>query len=441
MKARTAMVGASALALIAIGGHAMAKDYFLASGRWDNVVLVFDLEKAIDPANDATPKAVVNRLRVTPDLEGGVVASGQPIVVAIAPGGKKAYVVNHSGRSKPEDAKAFQHGHAGTVTVVDLTKALDPKMNETLGAVETIIDTGGFGPTGFAITPDGKYAALAHAEDKGNEDGGRHITMVDLTANKVMHRVEQAYGKPGFDCPPDPIPHKAPDMKFGCFPDSNGVTVSPLGGGLIFGANGGTDDVSVIDVASAIAGTPGAEKARIPMQTGGFGISASPDGKLVAHASREDARSGKEGNTVSIIDVEKAAKDPGKAEVARVLVGTDDKAVATRPFVAAFTPDGKRIVSTQFRANNVDIIDVEKAIAGQPATLKRIELKTTDDKPSRPRGIAITPDGKYAAITGVPRGESNSSMVWIIDLASYEVKGRVTQIGNESYMIGHFQAN
>jgi DNA-binding beta-propeller fold protein YncE len=265
--------------------------------------------------------------------------------------------------------------------------------------------------------------------------------MIDLAANKVMHRVEQAYGKPGFPCPPDPIPHRAPDMKFGCFPDANGVTVSPLGGGLIFTANGGTDDVSVIDIAMAVAGKPGAETARIPMQTGGFGIAASPDGKLVAHASREDARGGKEGNTVSIIDVEKARADPAKAEIARVLVGTDDKSVATRPFVAAFTPDGKRIVSTQFRANKVDIINVEKAIAGQPATIKRIELKTGDDKPSRPRGIAITPDGKYAAITGVPRGEPNSSMIWIVDLASYEVKGRVTQIGNESYMIGLFQAD
>ena len=447
MKKPIAMVGASALALMAMGMPAMAKDYFLASGRWDNVVLVIDLEKALVPANDATPNAVVNRLRVTPDIDANgtgkpdTVSSGQPIIVAIAPGYKKAYVVNHSGRSKPEDAKAFQHGHPGTVTVVDLTKALDPKMSGTLDAVETIIDTGGFGPTGFAITPDGKYGALAHAEDKGNEDGGRHITIVDLATNKVLHKIEQAYGKPGFDCPPDPIPHKAPDMKFGCFPDANGVTVSPLGGGLIFTANGGTDDVSVIDIAMAVAGKPGAEKARIPMQTGGFGISTSPDGKLVAHASREDARAGKEGNTVSIIDVEKAATDPSKAEVARALVGTDDKSAATRPFVAAFTPDGKRIISTQFRSNNVDIIDVEKAIAGQPATIKRIDLKTTDDKPSRPRGIAITPDGKYAAITGVPRGESNSSMIWIVDLTTYEVKGRVTQIGNESYMIGYFQAD
>ena len=447
MKIRMFLAGLSALAITSLTGPTMAKDYFLASGRWDNVVLVIDLEKALDPANDGTANAVVNRLRVTPDIDAtgsGVkdtIASGQPIVIAIAPDGRRAYVVGHSGWAKPEDAKAFQHGHPGSVTVIDLAKALDPKLNGTLGAVEAFIESEGFGATGFAFLPDGRHAALAHAEAKGDEDGGRHINIVDLTTNKVVHKVEQAYGKPGFPCPPDPIPHRAPDMTFGCFPDTNGVAVSPLEGGLIFTANGGTDDISVIDVGLALAGKPGAEKARIPVQMGGFGIAASPDGKLIAHASREDARTGKEGNTVSIIDVAKAASDPGRAEIARVLVGTDDAAVATRPFVAAFHPDGKRIISSQFRANNIDVIDVDAAIAGKPAIIKRIALKTMSDAPSRPRGIAITADGKYAAITGAPKGEAGSSMVWIVDLASYEVRGRVTGIGNESYMIGAFQAN
>ncbi len=433
-------------ALAAYGTGAMAKDYFLASGRWDNVVLVIDLEMAIDPANDGTPKAVINRLRVTPDIDArgtgkaDTISSGQPIIVAIAPDQKRAYVVNHSGKATPEEAGAFQHGHAGSVTVVDLTKALDPKANGTLAAVEGYIDSEGFGATGFAISPDGKHAALAHAEEKGNEDGGRHINIVDLASGKVIRKVEQAYGKPGFPCPPDPVPHAAPHPNFGCFPDTNGVTISPLGGGTIFTANGGTDDISVIDLKKAIAGEAGAERARIPVQAGGFGISTSPDGRLVAHASRENARDGKEANTISIIDVEKALSDPAKAEVARVLVGTDDRSVATRPFVAAFLPDGKRILSTQFRSNNIDIVDVEKAIAGQPATIKRIELKTPGGEPSRPRGVAITPDGRYAAITGAPKGKSNSSVVWIVDLASFEVKGRVTEIGNESYMIGAFQA-
>lgn len=440
------MLLTGAAALFAAGGigEAMAKDYFLASGRWDNVVLVIDLEKAIDPANDATSRAVINRLRVTPDIEVDgktVTSSGQPIIVTIAPDYKRAYVVNHSGKSKPADAAAFQHGHPGSVTIVDLAKALDPKANGTLSAVAGYIDSEGFGATGFAISPDGKHAALAHAEQKGDEDGGRHINIVDLATGKVIHKVEQAWGKPGFPCPPDPVPHAAPDPKFGCFPDTNGVTISPLGGGTIFTANGGTDDISVIDLKKALTGAPDAERARIPVQAGGFGISTSPDGKLVAHASRENARDGKEANTISLIDVEAALSNPAKAEVARVLVGTDDKNVATRPFVAAFLPDGKRILSTQFRSNNIDIVDVEKALAGQPATIRRIELKTPGGEPSRPRGVAITPDGKYAAITGAPKGKSNSSVVWIVDLASYEVKGRVTEIGNESYMIGAFQAN
>jgi DNA-binding beta-propeller fold protein YncE len=441
---RTTFLG-SAILLCSMGHvhQTMAKDYFLASGRWDNVVLVIDLDKAIDPANDGTPKAVVNRLRVTPDIEVDgktVISSGQPISIAIAPDNKRAYVVNHSGRSTPAAAAAFQHGHAGTVTVIDLVKALDPASNDTLAAVAGYIETEGFGPTGFTIAADGKHAVLAHAEREGDEDGGRHLSIVDLATNKVIRKVEQAYGKPGFPCPPDPVPHRAPDPKFGCFPDTNGVTISPLGGGTIFGANGGTDDITVMSLQKAIAGEAGAELARIPVQAGGFGISVSPDGKLVAHASRESAQTDIPGNTVSIIDVEKALSDPAKAEVARVLVGTDDKATPTRPFVAAFLPDGQRILSTHFRANNIDIIDVAKAIAGGPATIRRIELKTPGGEPSRPRGIAITPDGKYAAITGAPKGKPNSSIVWIVDLASYEVKGRVTEIGNESYMIGTFQA-
>ncbi len=435
-------------ALIAAGGTqaAMAKDYFLASGRWDNVVLVIDLEKAIDPANDGSPKAVVNRLRVTPDIDAkgtgklDTISSGQPITIAIAPDHRKAYVVNHSGRATPEAAAAFQHGLPGTVTVVDLTKALDPKNNGTLGAVEAYIETEGFGPTGFTIAAGGRYGVLAHSESDDSEDGGRHISIVDLGTNKVIQKIEQAYGKPGFACPPATIAKRAPDPRIGCFAGTNGVTISPLGGGTIFAANGGTNDVSVMSLKKAVAGEAGAELARIPMQTGGFGISTSPDGKLVAHASRENLATDTPGNTVSIIDVEKALSDPAKAEVARVLVGTDDKATPTRPFVAAFLPDGKRILSTHFRSNNIDIIDVEKAIAGQPATIKRVELKTPNGEPSRPRGIAITPDGKYAAITGAPKGKSNSSVVWIVDLASNEVKGRVTEIGNESYMIGAFQA-
>ena len=438
-------LSASALALAtAAAVPAAAKDYILATGRWDNTAIVIDVEKAIDPANDGTPNAVINRLRVTPDIDGkgtgklDTVASGQPIIIAISPDQKRAYVVNHSGKSKPEDAAAFQHGHPGSVTVLDLAKALDPAHNGKLGAVEAFIDSEGSGATGFAVSPDLKYGILAHAEGPGNEDGGRHINIVDLATNKVIHKVEQAYGKPGQPCPPATIPHRAPDPAFGCFPDTNGLTISPLGGGTVFTANGGTNDVSIISLPKALKGDKDAEVARIPVQSGGFGISTSPDGKLVAIAAREDARDGKEGNTISIIDVEQALREPGKGEVARVLVGTSNPKVQTRPFVAAFTPDGKRIVVTNFRTNNLSIIDVAKALAGQPAELARITLETPNGEPSRPRGIAFANGGKYAAISGAPKSKPGSGVVRLVDLASYKVAGRVTGIGNESYMLGGF---
>lgn len=441
-----AAIAAALLAGCAGTGGTGTKDYLLASGRWDNTAIVIDVAKAVDPANDATPNAVVNRLRVTPDIDingtgkADTVSSGQPITIVVAPDHRRAYVVNHSGKSTPAQAQSFQHGWPGTVTVLDLGKALDPASNGTLNAVEGYITGKGFGATGFAISPDRKYAALAHSETPDSEDGGSHIDIVDLGTNTVIRRVEQAYGKPGFPCPVKP-PRTSPDPKIGCYAGANGVTMSPLGGGTIFTANGGTEDVSVISLQKAIAGDPGAELARVPAQTGGFGISTSPDGRLVVVASRENLATAKEGNTISIIDVQKALTEPAKSEVARVRLGTDDPATATRPFAAAFTPDGKRIVVTHFRTNNISVVDVAAALAGRPSELKRMTLETPNGQPSRPRGIAFTPDGKYAAITGAPKGGPNTGVVWLVDLDSYKVAGRVTQVGNESYFIDAFRGN
>jgi WD40 repeat protein len=440
---------AAAAILTACGGGSnnsadATKDYLLASGRWDNTVIVIDVAKAIDPVNDATPNAVVNRLRVTPDIDANgtgkldTVASGQPITVAITPDNLRAYVVNHSGKSTPAQTASFQHGWPGTVTVINLKKALDPANNGTLNAVEAFIDSKGFGGTGFAVDPGLKYGAVANSESPDSEDGGNYIGIVDLATNTVIRRVDQAYGHPGFTCPVTP-PHASPNPAFGCFAGTNGVTISPLGGGTIFTANGGTEDVSVISLQKALAGDPGAELGRIPVQTGGFGISTSPNGRLVVVASRESPATGKEGNTISIIDVEKALANPAKGEVARLLVGTDDPGVPTRPFVTAFTPDGKRIVVTHFRTNNISIVDVDKALAGEPAVIKRIALATPDGQPSRPRGIAFTPDGKHVAITGAPKSGPNTGVVWLVNLDTYAVAGRVTRIGNESYTMGAFK--
>ena len=415
--------------------------YFLASGRWDNTIIVIDLQRAIDPANDGTARAVVSRLRVTPDLpahhSGGAAApaSGQPVSLAVSPDQRTAYVVNHSGSATHDAARGFQHGHAGSVTVVDLTRALDPAADGTLAAVVGFIDTLGAGPVAMAISPDAHYGVVTNSEGLGNEDGGREVTLIDLAARRPVRAFLQPWGNPGHACPPNPIPHASPHPSFGCFTDPTGIAISPRHGGTVFVGNGATDNVSVISLERLISGHPEAELGRVPMPTGSFGVTVSPDGALIAVANREATRVDAEGNTISLIDVDRAVREPAQAEVARILVGTDDPNVRSRPFLAAFTPDGTRLVVTTFRTNNVSIIDVRKALAREPALIARIDLATPSGAPSRPRGVAFSPDGRYAAITGAPRGESNSSVVWMLDLQTNQVVSRVTGIGNESYMI------
>jgi DNA-binding beta-propeller fold protein YncE len=441
-KNRSVALGASMIALLAGSAAWAAGELLLVSGRWDNTVLVIDVGRAMDPANDGTQNAIVNRVRVTPDIDAkgnGIAdtpASGQPVNVVLSPDGRRAYVVNHSGSATPAAATAFQHGHAGTVTVLDVARTLDPANAGTVKAIDAIIPTEGFGPVGLAVTADGKYALVSASEGDGPEDGGRTISVIDLATRKVVQKVTQAYGNPGFSCPPNPIPKAGPHPTFGCFPDANAVVISPKRGGLVFTAYGGTDDVSVIDLGRALSGDAGAEIARVPVAVGPWGLAVSPDGALIAVANRESARTGVEGNTVSLLDVEKAAAGAKDAEVARILVGTNNPATATRPFSLAFTPDGSQLIVSNFRSNNLSIIDVKRALAGElGAETARIRLETPGGGPSRPRGIVVTPDGRYAAITGAARGASGSGVLWVLDVAARKVVGRVTGVGNETYLL------
>jgi DNA-binding beta-propeller fold protein YncE len=414
--------------------------HILVSGRWDNVVSVVDLRRALDPKNDGTPNAIINRLRVTPDVDSDgdgiadTIASGQPVNVVIPKTGRYAYVVNHSGRATPAAAAAFQHGHPGVITVVDLAAALDPASNNTTKAIADLVPTGLAGPVGAAMTPDEKFLLVSCAEAAECEDGGAEITVIDTTSRKVVRQIPMAVKKQN-GAEPVPSRHPGPHPSYGNFPDPNGIAVSPLGSGYLFTANGGTDDVSVIDLTRALAGDAKAELARVPVEAGPFGLAVSPDGRLLASASRESASTGVEGRTISLIDIERAAAGAADAERARVMVGTNSASKATRPFAVAFTHDGKHVVATCFRSNTVSLVDVGKALERQPAEVARLELTTPDGGPSRPRGVVITPDGRYAAITGGAKTGPGSSLLFLLDLASMKVAGRVTNVGNESYLL------
>jgi YVTN family beta-propeller protein len=318
---------------------------------------------------------------------------------------------------------------------------------------------------------------VGNAESHLTEDGGNRITFVDRRTGGLRGEVELALGAgvPGFPCPAFPVPFVSPSgppafehpfarpngtfspvpllsphPAWGCFPDTNGITLGRGrdGKSYLFAANGGTDDVSVIDLERALKGDKTPEILRIPTQIGPWGITTSPDGRWVVAANRESQRVAFEGNTISIIDVERAQRADSHAEVARVLVGTSDPAVQTRPFIPSFTPDGREIVVPNFRSNNVSIVDLNRALHGHPkAEVARIPLVRPADRdgvvrPARPKGSAVTADGRYAVISGGARTSFEpSGTVWIIDLLTRAVVATVTGVGNDPYGLALVEAD
>ena len=77
----------------------------------------------------------------------------------------------------------------------------------------------------------------------------------------------------------------------------------------------------------------------------------------------------------------------------------------------------------------------EGARGGLGAEVARLALATPDGGPSRPRGIAITPHGRYAATTGAPRSQPSSGVMWVVDIAERKVVGRVAGMDNETYLL------
>lgn len=428
-----------------------AESYILATGRRLPYVYAIPLERALDPANNRTPNAILTRSKVALDrLDGQPL--GDPANLAISEDGSTAYIVNHHGGV--DNAEFTQHGGRGQVAVLKIAEMLRSENDRTANALRRHIDTGGFGAVGILLH-DGMYI-VSNAEGHLTEDGGNRITFVDRRTGSLRGSVELALGTPGLECPAYPVPFASPhgppanlavlspDPSWGCFPDNNGLALGRGSDGraYLFTANGGTGDVSVIDLERALGGDRRAEIRRIPTQTGPWGITATPDGRYVIAASRESQRAAFEGNTISIIDVDRARRGVADAEAARVLVGTDNPEEPTRPFIPSVTPDGRHVVVPNFRAGNVSIVNLEAALAGDPnAEFRRISLTREDGLPARPKGSAVTPNGRYAVISGgpaVPPFTEELGYVYVIDLESYEVAGTVTGVGNDPYGIAVF---
>ena len=436
------LLGAAIDAQEAIG----QRRYILATGRRLPYVYVISLDAALDPANNRTSNAIVGRSKVaTEALDGRLL--GDPANLVVSEDGRTVYVVNHHGAI--DNAAFRQHGGRGQIAVLDIDDLLSPRNNGTANALRRHMDSGGFGALGVVLLPE--VLVIANAENHLTEDGGNRITFVDRRTGSLRATVDLALGSPGFPCPDYPVPYVppygpprnlavgAPGPGFGCFPNPNGLALGRAadGSAYVFSANGGTNDVSVIDLGRALRGDPRAEIGRIPTQVGPWGITATPDRRHVIVANGGSQRDGSAGNTLSVIDVDRASAGAGRAEVARVLVGTDDASEQSHPLIPSVTPDGREVVVPNLRADNVSIVSLELALAGNAdAEVARIPLVRPDGRPARPKGSAVTADGRYAVISAgpsLPPFSQELGHLYVIDLRSRSVVATVTGVGHEPY--------
>src|SRR5436190_4710572 len=449
--------------LLYLAQEALAGNIFiLATSRRDPRMYPIDLQKALRPENNNTPNAIVSRSKVALDrLDGKLL--GDPANIVISEDRKTAYVVNHHGAI--DNDEFLQHGGRGNIAVMNVGKMIKPRHDNTADALERHVDSGHFGSVGIVLLKD--LFIIGNAESHLTEDGGNRITFVDRKTGSLRGEVELALGPgvPQFPCPRFPVPFVSPSGSpafehpfaqangtfspvpllsphpaWGCFPDTNGLALGHARNGksYLFAANGGTDDVSVIDLEAALAGNRTAQIALIPTQIGPWGIAASPNGRYIVAANRESQRVAFEGNTISIIDVENPT-----VEAARVRVGTDSDTGQTRPFIPSFTPDGKEIIVPNFRANNVSIVDLNLALTDPAkAEVARIALVRPDGRVARPKGSAVTSDGRYAVISGGARvtPSAPSGTVWIVDLRARKVVATVTGVGNDPYGLALVEA-
>lgn len=404
-----------------------ARRVVLASGRWDPELAVIDLDLVLDPTNRGAWAAVISRPRVTPDIRtaaGVEPACGLPVSVLAAPDLNRIFVVNHAGNASAEEAARMPHGHRGTVAVLDLAKAIDPAHSDTTDALIDVVDLGVCGPVGCALTEAG-HLLVSSAEGNGTEDGGHCIIVVDAASGRVVVRTKLRHDGP-------PAEFASPHASFGRYPNPNGVAISERAG-LVFAANGGTNDISVLSLGALLDGRDPVEIGRVPVSSGPLGLALSPDGAWLASADREDARTGCEGNRISLIDAVRAGRDPHTAATASVQVGTDDFDRPSRPAGVAFAPDGRSLYVTCTGTGTLSRVDVERALAGEPCETHRIQVPG-----GAPRGVRVTTDGRHVVAAGGQRGSRRSGTFSAFRADNLVPAGTVAGVGNEPYFFDIF---
>jgi YVTN family beta-propeller protein len=259
----------------------------------------------------------------------------------------------------------------------------------------------GESPHETAATPDGK---LAFVSNYGGSTPGNTISVIDLVAQKEIHRVDlgplrRPHGLAVFDsklyftCEVnkiigryDPAANQV-EWLLGTGQDQTHMIQLNRDGSQIYTANIAGNTISIIDRTGAANWTI----TSIPVGKGPEGFDVTPDGKELWAAGSRDG-------SVSVIDI------VNKRVTHTFNVQTK------RSNRLRFTPDGRLVLISDLDAG--DLLIIERATRKD---VKRIKLG------SQPAGILIPPDGAraYVAVTG-------DNNIAVIDLKTFDLTGRIS---------------
>jgi YVTN family beta-propeller protein len=256
--------------------------------------------------------------------------------------------------------------HSGSVSVIDVA---------TNTVVGNPISVGG-NPDAIVITPDGTRAYLVN-------DTIGSVFVIDTASNTVLGN-------------PIPVPV-----------GSGGIAITPDGTRVYVAISGPVPccgSVSVIDTANnTVVGSP------IPVGAGSVDVAITPDGTRAYVVNEGFTATGFVG-TVSVINT------------ATNTVSGSPIPVGIAPGAIAITPDGTRAYVTNNRNGFVQdgtlsVIDTTSN------TLLGTIFVATDLVAADLQGIAITPDGSRAYVTGTLESNPAKGFVSVIDTATNTVVG------------------
>ncbi|HVG94229.1 MAG TPA: hypothetical protein VND21_07270 [Planctomycetota bacterium] len=304
-----------------------------------------------------------------------------------------------------------QFANAGDPASMDCTRCHGPKAGVT--AERRARPT----PSGLAVSADGRFAYAVSAPQ-------RRVLVVDLVEQAVVASVEGGGEPSGVALSPDGRTlaitlvdrHEVvlADAKGGAVRARHATGTEPAGvafdaaGRRLFVANAGSDDVSVLDLDTG-------HHVRRPAGHEPFVVVRSPDGATIAVVARRASLGAPDRVPASEVTLFDAATGATRR---RVMLASCHMAEG-----AAFTPDGRRLLTPVVEVHNLlPILEVARGwVSG--ASLACVDVATGDvallplNEPTRgfadPAGVAVAADGRRALVLS-----GGSDEVGIVDLAA-----------------------